>query len=53
MHYDEPLGKNNGTVEGKKYFECPAKYGGFVRPGHLVVGDFPEEDLCCSDEDEM
>ncbi|KAL4113225.1 hypothetical protein QTP88_016886 [Uroleucon formosanum] len=30
IELDDPLGKNNGTVEGIKYFECEDKFGLFT-----------------------
>ncbi|KAL5492645.1 hypothetical protein ACEPAI_4092 [Sanghuangporus weigelae] len=45
MQYDEPVGKNDGSVNGKRYFSCPVPYGGFVRPEKARVGDFPPIDL--------
>lgn len=52
VQYDEPVGANDGSVEGKRYFDALPKYGGFVRPEKVQVGDYPEQDLFDEDEDE-
>lgn len=44
VQYDEPVGKHDGVVKGKRYFTCPPGHGSILRPDKLKVGDFPERD---------
>ena len=34
---DEPKGKNNGTVQGKRYFTCEENHGIFVRQTQVLL----------------
>ena len=47
---DEPYGMNDGSVKGVKYFDCPNKYGIFLRPSKLMTGNYPELDFDELDE---
>ncbi|KAK0539912.1 hypothetical protein OC842_000728 [Tilletia horrida] len=42
---DEPNGKNNGTVQGRSYFDAPDGHGVFVRPSqvHSIEGAITPE----------
>lgn len=44
VELDEGGGKNDGSVKGKRYFECEAGYGVFVRPTACRILDPPKEE---------
>lgn len=50
VEFDEPLGVNDGSVNGKKYFECRPKYGSMVPLAAVTVGDFPAEEFDLDEE---
>jgi tubulin-specific chaperone B len=53
VRLDEPTGKNDGSVKGKKYFDCDANHGVFVRPERVEAGDFPVIDEFADDDEEF
>jgi len=42
---DEPYGKNNGSFNNVQYFLCANKYGIFIRPSEVNIGEYPELDV--------
>ncbi|KRY69814.1 Tubulin-folding cofactor B [Trichinella pseudospiralis] len=43
VEYDEEVGKHDGSVNGKRYFQCMDKRGAFVKP-HLVKTEMENEE---------
>ena len=41
VELSEPVGKNDGTVQGVKYFTCKPNYGMFLRPSQVKVVSEP------------
>ena len=35
VQYDDPVGRNDGSVKGRRCFECTHDFGGFLRPNHI------------------
>ncbi|OHT10437.1 CAP-Gly domain containing protein [Tritrichomonas foetus] len=53
VELDEPFGTNNGSLKGKKYFECDDNFGVFLRAARVKVGDYPPIDWEAELADEM
>ena len=49
---DEPVGLNDGSLDGIRHFEVESGHGLFVRGCNLRVGDFPERDLFADNDDD-
>lgn len=50
LQFDEPVGKNDGSINGKRYFQVSPNHGSFVKPEMIEIGDFPEDNYEEDDE---
>jgi hypothetical protein len=49
------VGKNDGSVQGERYFDCKPKHGVFVRPSQVQIIEAPKavrssHHICLADE---
>lgn len=54
IEYDEPVGKNDGSLNGTRYFETRPNHGSFLKTNKVEIGDFPpalDDDLLESDDE--
>ena len=44
VELEEATGKNDGAVQGQRYFDCPSGYGMFIKPGvaHVLEEETPK-----------
>ncbi|KAG7193204.1 uncharacterized protein KQ657_000964 [Scheffersomyces spartinae] len=54
IEFDEPVGKNDGSIDGTRIFSSRPSHGSFLKPKIVEVGDFPELNPFDNDsEDEL
>jgi dynactin complex subunit len=42
MSRSSGVGKNDGSVQGERYFDCKPKHGVFVRPSQVQIIEAPK-----------
>lgn len=54
VQYDEAVGKNDGSIKGERYFDCPPDTGGILRPDRIEPDpDPPPPKVRKTKEDEV
>lgn len=52
VQLDEPVGKHDGIIKGKRYFQANHHAAIFAKPSAVTTGDYPEVDPFDSDNEE-